>query len=415
MTGFVLAAAAAVFIVLVLLLRPFLGKTAAGGVASQRQLNTSIYREQLARLDQDQAEGLLGKEDYAQARAELQRRLLEDTQEADATAKLHAPRKTMAAVALAVPIAAAALYLTIGNPGSLSPAGAGAHMAQQQDLEVLVASLARKLEKEPDNLKGWAMLARSYKVMGRNAEAELAFEHAGAFIDDDAQMLANYADVAASNAGGSFKGKPAQLIAKALKADPQNPMALWLSGTEALSSNEYDRALATWGRLMPLLAPGSDDERMLKGAMDEVRARAGKGAPLAALSSANAAAASPAKTAAAPAAKAGVSGTVELEPALKAKAAPGDIVMVIARLPGTRVPLVVMRAPASQLPLKFSLDDSMAMNPQALLSTASEVEVEARVSRSGMAKPESGDLLSAAQVVKVGASNVALRVAQVRP
>jgi len=414
MTGFVVGALLTLALTLALLLRPFYFRKGATAVASQRQLNAAILREQLAKLEQDLADGTLAVEDYGQARAELQRRVLQDTTDADAAPTLRTPRRTMLAVALSVPAMALVLYMLIGNPGAmLSPSGAG-HVAQQ-DLEKMVAALAQKMEKEPDNLKGWAMLARSYKVLGRDQEAERAFERAGAFIDDDAQMLANYADVAASNAGGNFQGKPVKLIEKALKADPQNAMALWLSGTEALSRNDYDRALATWGRLQPLLAPGSEDERMLQSAIDEIRARAGKGPATPAVTAAAAAAPTNAKGAASPAPAAGVSGTVELAPALKASAAPGDTVMVIARLPGTRIPLAVMRAPASQLPLKFTLDDSMAMNPQALLSTAGQVEVEARISKTGMALPAAGDLLSSAQVVKIGASGVTLRVAQVRP
>jgi cytochrome c-type biogenesis protein CcmH len=415
MTGFVVGAIVTLALTLAVLLRPFYLRRSASATASQRQLNTAILREQLAKLDQDLAEGTLGAEDYGQARAELQRRVLQDTSEADATPTLRAPRRTMAAVGLTVPVVALGMYMLIGNPGIMTADPAGGAHANQQELARMVDLLAKKMEKEPDNLQGWAMLARSYKVLGRSQEAELAFEHAGSFIDNDAQALANYADVAASNAGGNFKGKPAMLIAKALKADPQNAMALWLSGTEAMSRNDYDTALATWGRLLPLLAPGSEDEKMLRGAMEEVRARAGKPLPLAAATpSAATAMASQAQPAGAPPSTAGVSGTVELAPGLKSKTTPSDIVMVIARLPGTRVPLAVMRAQASDLPLKFRLDDSMAMNPQSLISTAREVEVEARVSRTGMAKAEAGDLLSGAQTVKVGAADVTLRVAQVR-
>lgn len=414
MTGFVVGALVTLALTLALLLRPFYLRQGAAATASQRQLNTAILREQLAKLEQDLAEGTLGVEDYGQARAELQRRVLQDTTEADAAPTLRAPRRTMLAVGLTVPAVALGMYMLIGNPASMTDAAGGAH-AGQQDLVIMVEALARKLEKEPDNLQGWAMLARSYKVLGRGQEAELAFEHAGSFIDNDAQALANYADVAASNAGGSFKGKPAMLIAKALKADPQNAMALWLSGTEALSRDDYNTALATWGRLLPLLAPGSEDEKMLRGAIEEVRAKAGiKGAPLAASPAAPTTASTPTPAKTAAAAGPGVSGTVELAPAMRDKTRPSDVVMVIARLPGTRVPLAVLRAPASEFPMKFTLDDSLAMNPQALISTAKEVEIEARVSKTGMAKAEATDLLSAAQTVKVGSAGVTLRVAQVR-
>lgn len=397
MTVFLIVAAASVALVLVLLLRPFLWKSSGTGT-SHRQLNASIYREQLARLEQDLAEGSLGQQDYAQARAELQSRALQDTQEADTVATLRAPKKTLVALALLVPVAAFGLYALIGNPAGMAGVGGNA-AGSNQDVERMVSGLAAKLEKEPDNLKGWALLARSYKVMGRMAEAEIAFERAGAFIDNDAQMLANYADVAASNAGGRFAGKPAMLIAKALKADPDNAMALWLAGTSALEGKQYDKALGIWQRLAAQLPPGSEDARMLQGAIDEVQAQAGKGGSV---------------TGKSVHAAASVSGTVDLDASLKGKAAPGDTVMVIARAPGTRMPLAVLRAPASGLPLKFKLDDSLSMSPQALLSGASQVEVEARISKSGQAKAEPGDLISNVQTVSVGASGVALRVAQVR-
>jgi cytochrome c-type biogenesis protein CcmH len=88
--------------------------------------------------------------------------------------------------------------------------------------------------------------------------------------------------------------------------------------------------------------------------------------------------------------------------------------MVIARVPGTRMPVAVLRVRASDLPLKFTLDDSMSMSPQARISSASEVDIEARISKSGMARPEPGDLISGVQTVKVGAKDVTLKVAQVR-
>lgn len=413
MTGFVIAVAVIVALALVLLMRPYFRK-AGPSTTSHQDLNSAIYREQLAKLEQDLAEGTLGKDDYAQARAELQRRLLDESQEQGAAVTMHAPRKTMIGIALAVPLVAGAVYLAIGNPASMTAEGGGSgHMAGSQELEQMVAALASKLEKEPNNPQGWAMLARSYKAMGRTVEAEKAFDRAGSVIDGDASMLAAYADTVASNKGGQLAGKPVMLIQKALKADPDHAMALWLSGTADLEAGNYTQALKTWERLATLLQPGSEDARMLEGAINDVRARAGLAANLGA-----AAAAAPAATAAAATpAKAGgnVSGIVELDPALKGKAAASDTVMVVARLPGSRMPLAAVRLRASELPVKFVLDDSLSMNPQSPISAATEVELEARISKSGMAKAEPGDLISAPKTVKVGAQGVALRVAQVRP
>lgn len=401
MTGFIAVAAAAVAIVLVLLMRPFFRRLDASQ-NSRSQLNAAIYRDQFAKLEQDLAEGTLSRDDYAQARKELQRRVLEDNQAADETATVRAPRKTMVGIAIAVPVVAGALYLLLGNPGAMLggdglPPGHG-QMATQQDLEKMVAALAAKLESEPTNYKGWSMLARSYKAMNRPQEAQRAFEKAGSFIDDDAQALASYADVVATNAGGNLAGKPTELIQKALKVDPNNPMALWLQGTAQYQAQQYPKAAETWEKLAAMLPADSEDAKMLDGAIADARGKAGL----------------PPRAATAVAASgASVKGVVELDPAIKDKANPQDIVMVIARRPGVRMPLAVLRKQASQMPMQFTLDDSLSMDPSAKLSSAPEVEVEARISKTGLAMPNAGDLLSAPQTVKLGANNVTLRVAKV--
>lgn len=416
MMGFWIVGALAVVLVLALLFRPFLLKS-SNATVSRRQLNAAIYRDQLMRLDGDRAENTLADADYAQARAELQRRVIDDTAEDDAVSTLRAPRKTMLAVGLVLPIAAIGLYLLLGSPAALDST-AHQPQASAQDMERLTAGLAKKLEQDPTNLQGWAMLARSYKMLGRNAEAEQAFDKAGAFLDTDAQLLAIYADLAATNANDDFSGKPTQLIQRALKVDPENPMALWLAGTAAFRGGQFEAAARIWERLIQQIEPDSEDGRMLQDSIAAAYAALGKPAPKAAgkpvQSNGNAEPAS-AGTNANTNASASVRGQVVLDAALKAKAAPSDTVMVIARAPGSRMPVAVVRANVSELPLQFTLDDSLAMSPQARISAASQVEVEARISKSGMAQPESGDLISAVQTVKVGTSGIKLQVSKVRP
>ena len=142
----------------------------------------------------------------------------------------------------------------------------------------MVAGLAAKLEKEPDNFQGWAMLARSYKAMGRLEESERAFGRAGQVVEGDAQLLADYADVAAANAGGNFEGKPAELIAKALKLDPDNLQALWLSGSAAFERRQYAKSVAEWTRLKSLLPPESDDVKTLEESIAKARELGGAAA-----------------------------------------------------------------------------------------------------------------------------------------
>ncbi len=269
MTGFLAAAALAVALTLLLLLRPFLWRKAAPAAATHRQLNAAIYRDQFAELENDRAEGTLIEEDYRQARAELQRRVLDDAQD-ETVALPQAPKKTLLALALLLPAGAAALYFLLGNPEGLAPQQ---HRVSSQEVENMVANLAARLEKEPDNFEGWLMLGRSYKAMRRFGEAEKAFDRAAPLLEKDAQLLAVYADVVAANAGGSFDGKPLALIEKALKVDPNNLQALWLAGSAAFAGGRFGQAVTTWERLLKLLPPESEDAKQLASGIAEARAQ----------------------------------------------------------------------------------------------------------------------------------------------
>ena len=110
----------------------------------------------------------------------------------------------------------------------------------------------------------------------------------------------------------------------------------------------------------------------------------------------------------------GISGKIEISADLKSKVKSGDIVMVIARKPGERMPVAVLKTSVSEFPMNFSLTDALAMNPSSPLSQLSEASIEVRISKTGMAKPEVGDLISAVQIVKVGANNIRLVIDQVR-
>lgn len=253
---------------LVLLLLPFRRRQNNADI-SRKQLNAAIYRDEFAELDRDLAEGSLSQADYSQARAELQRRLLEDSDAAVAGTATTAPsRKLPIALLLALPIAAAMLYLLLGNPAALTPPPPEKRFTAD-DIERMVTGLAEKLEKEPGNQQGWVMLARSYKAMGRLAEAVQAYERAGSLVDTNADLLLDYADTQASVSG--FGDKVRQLLDKALKLEPNHPMGLWLRGTAAYDAKQYGKALADWELLLKQLPPDSEDAKVLQANIAEVR------------------------------------------------------------------------------------------------------------------------------------------------
>jgi cytochrome c-type biogenesis protein CcmH len=398
MTTFLIAAALLLAVSLALLTRPWWRRAGANG-ASRRDLNTTIYRDQLLELDRDRASGQLAEADHQTARAEIQRRLLEDAAQDDTqlVAPAHSMR-TLVALLLALPLLAAGIYFWLGNPAALNQMQRGDF--SQQDIDKMVAGLAAKLENEPDNLQGWAMLARSYKTMRRPAEAERAYEKAFALVEQDPQLLADYADLLASKTG-DLSGRPEQLIAKALTLDPDHLQSLWLAGTAAFNRADYAKAVQHWQRAQRQLPPESEDARMLAGIVEEAQQKMGSGkkSPVTA---------TPAATAPA------IRGRVELAAAMKAFATPSDTVFIVAReAGGGPMPLAAKRARVADLPMDFSLDDSDALMPSRPLSSAKAVQIEARVSKSGDAKSMPGDLSGSVGPVKPGAKSLRLVINKV--
>jgi cytochrome c-type biogenesis protein CcmH len=395
MTIFVISACLLLVLVLVLLLRPFIFSTKQEGT-SRRQMNAAIYREELDKLDVERDAGHLTSADYEIAHAELRQRLFQDTHEADDQSVMGSSKPTILVIVIFTALLSTGLYFLYGDAARVSQLQASQPMTQER-VEKMVAEFAAKMEQDPTNLKGWAMLARSYRILGRNEDALKAFERTGNFIDSDPELLAEYADTLVAKANGSFAGKPARLIQQALKLDPNNVLALWLSGTAAYQAGNYSAAVKTWERLTQQLPPGTDEARAVESSIADARSKGGIAV----------------QKLAAPSGKT-ISGKIVIAPELKKQVQSGDVMMVIARKPGERMPVAVLKLPVGEWPMSFVLNDALAMNPSTPLSTLSEVDIEVRVSKTGMAKAEAGDLLSAVQKVRVGATNVQLVVNQVR-
>ena len=393
MSSFLIPAFLLLVLVLVLLLRPFIFPPKVEAT-SRRQMNAAIYREELEKLEAERVAGVINSVDYEIAHAEMRQRLFQDTNEEDDRSVMGSSKVTVIGLCIFVVLLSAGFYWSLGDATRIAEQGAQQPMTQES-VEKMVAEFAVKMEKDPSNLEGWVMLARSYRILGRNEDAAKAYERAGNFIDSDPQLLADYADVLAANANGNFTGKPLKLINQALKLDPNNLMALWLSGTASYTTGNYKAAVQVWEKVAQQLPPETEESRSIQASIADARAKGGL----------------PSKTVVAPK---GISGKIEISADLKSKVKPSDILMVIARKPGERMPVAVLKTSVAEFPMSFSLTDALAMNPNALLSQLSDASIEVRISKTGMAKPEAGDLISSPQTVKVGASNVRLVIDRVR-
>lgn len=405
MTGFWIVAASLVALALAFVLRPLLARRPESGAGAGRdETNLAVYRDQLKELAVDLAAGTLAREQYDEARLEIERRMLADLAAPNAAARMPAPsRRAAIAVGVGVPVVATLLYLALGNPGALAPEALRDDRGfTLQQIETMVDRLAARLQENPDNLQGWIMLGRSYAVLNRYPEAVAAYANAVRRSPPDAQLLADYADALAMSQGRRLQGEPERLIAQALKIDPANVKALALAGTAAFERKDFRRAIAYWERILKLLPSDSEMAAAVRDSIADARALAGSSAKKA-----------PAPKAAAPAA-ASVSGTVRLAPSLAARASPDDTVFVFARpAEGSRMPVAVMRKRVRDLPAAFRLDDSMSMAQGAKLSEQARVVVGARVSRNGNAVPQPGDLEGYSAPVKPGDTGVIVLIGTV--
>lgn len=413
MTLFVCLAAALVVFVTARLLLPLLrapqSKAGQTGVANdRREANLAIFRDQLADLEREHRENLLSDDDLAQSKRELQRRLLEDVDAEGAaiTGQTASPagRSTALALLIALPLAAAAGYALLGNPRGLDPMQTQPQSrVTPEQVEAMVGKLAAKLKDNPDDANGWVMLARSYKTLGRFSEAAEAYSHAGKIVDQDAGLLADYAEILAQLNNGNLQGKPTQLLARALKLDPNEPQALLLAGAAASDRGDFAAAAGHWSNLLALLDPDSEETEALKNAVSKAR-------ELAEQRPANG------QSPKAAASAEGISGQVSLSPQLIAQAKPDDVLFVFARAEdGQRMPLAVVRSNAGSLPLRFNFDDSMALPGGKKLSEFKTVSIEARIAKAGKAQSSSGDLYGSISGIKPGKKGVNLIIDRVQP
>ena len=373
---------------------------------SQANANAKVYRDQILDLDREHDSGHISDEEWRQSRDELSMRLLEDTSAADdPVAKTEKPAVWTAVVlAVALPISAMGFYMWVGQPEALNPmALKSPEQVDQKDLAKLAETLADKLQSQPENLQGWVMLGRTYRTL-ENFDASLKAYDTALKLSADDDLQLERIEVMAMQRQGNFDGEPWRVIREILQKDPQHFGALLTAGSASYAEGKYADALKYWEQARKPLEANHPDLAGLENAIATVRDK--MGLPAKAASTGSSGPSGPAASAL------NVSGQISLSAALKAKASPNDAVFVYATpANGDRMPLAIMKTTVSQLPLNFTLDDSTAMTPERKLSTAGEVLIKVRVSKSGNAMPQSGDLTGASDgPVKVGAKGLKIEI-----
>lgn len=381
------------------------------------EINLSVLRDQMRELDADLAAGTIDASGHASAKLELERRVAEDVQPTVASAEV-APGKPWSAimVGLAIPVIAIPLYFYLGNPDAFKPAQvAGAHDSApevtEEQIASMVASLEQKLKVKPDDADGWYMLARSFHVMKKYSESADAYAKLVKLVPDNADLLADYADELALAQNRSLQGEPEKILAKALAIDPKNLKALALAGSAAFDRRDFQAAVMQWKKILLLVPPESETARSIMSSIGEAQSQAGDAGSLPSSMPSKIAPIVPEASPSTVNVENSVQGMVELDAALRFKVGETDTVFIFARAAeGPKFPLAVLRKQVKDLPLSFTLDDSMSMMPNAKLSNFAKVIVGARISKSGNATPNAGDFEGVTEAVKPGATGLKIRI-----
>lgn len=386
-------------------------------------------KKQLVQLSELHDAGALTAAQYAESKTALERRLLDAVLQGppDAAPAPTAVPQTQAGanrnragfglyagLAVSIVLIAGAGYWWTGSPGQAGLAGQASAPASEEasagkphatnfdQIAAMTDRLAARMQEQPDDAEGWAMLARSYSVLGRHPEALKAYEKAVALRKDDATLLADYADALAIKNNRRLAGEAIQQVQAALKIDPRNLKALSLAGTEAFDRKDYVRAATYWGQVVQLGPADNALVQQIGPSLTEARELAGLPA------------ATGLPAGSSPTAKVSdttVSGTVTLSAALRKDANADDTVFIFARAAeGSRMPLAIVRKQVRDLPIQFTLDDSTSMSPASKLSGTTKVIVGARISKSGNAMPQAGDMSGQSGVVSLGASGLQVEI-----
>jgi cytochrome c-type biogenesis protein CcmH len=421
MTVFWLAAVAMVVVALAFLVPPLVGRRAIRPTHRSGQ-NLAIARERLRDLRAEHRQGALSDAEFDKARRDLEDSLLvslaDDEEPAD---ERNTSPYWPVAIAVAVPVLAGTLYLVLGAPGAFEAPdrrpGVAAGGTDAPSVESLLARLEDRLAANPDDEQGWRILARTYLSLQRFDEAVKAFERLMALAGDDPEVMVQYADALAMQAGGDLSGRPSGLVERALSINPSEPQGLWLGGLAAESRGQYQLAIERWRRLMPLLGDDEQARAQVAGLIDRARSRAADEGVAVDDRSLPAVPTSPSGDRATAPGEATVTVRVRIDPALADRVRPDQIVFIFARaLDGPPMPLAVARRKVRDLPLEVELTDAMSMLPELRLSSFDTIQIGARVSASGQPAAASGDLEGLASPVRVASREpVLVTISKVLP
>lgn len=375
-------------------------------LSNRTKQNVMLAKARLQELEQDRNNGLLDDDAYSEAKQDIERALLQDvtgdSDEAQTEVQLMSKSSLYIAsgIAFLLPAVTVTLYLLLGSPAALKNSTPQQQLAGTNNVETeqhsndemlaMIAKLAQRLRDDPKNSEGWDLLARSYMSMKMYAQATDALQKLYALVGDDVEVLVRLADATAMVSDARFEGEAITLINKALAIQPDHPTALWLAGMAAQEKQQWSKAVDYWQRAKAVLVNNPQSQVELDRLIQYAQtATTGSGTE----SMASASGTESRNSQTEMSKGVGITVTVSLGEKYKKSLDKNTTVFILAQaIKGPPMPLAAVKKRVADLPITITLDDSMAMMPSHKISKYQQVRIIARVSKSGSARAQPGDI-----------------------
>lgn len=386
----------------------------------RREQNIFVANEQLAELELRFEQGEIESDAYQSTRDEIEQSLFSDVRETETQSQQEASKASILGTVLIVmliPVIAIPVYFKVGNTAftqeldskQSAKSSAGGQILQNADgtpdIDTMISGLQKKMEKNPENAKGWYMLGRSYMVIKRYPEAVTSYEKALKLKPNSADIMLSLADSLAMTNDGVVSGRPSRLIDRALEMQPNNLTGLWLGGMAARQQGNSLVAIERWTKALSQVSDPTE-RKEINSLISEATGQLSDSQKeqLSTSSKAVLEAPKPKKNIES-SSKGGITVSISLSEKMLERANPTDFVFVYAKaMSGPPMPLAAAKIQVKDLPTEIVLNDAMAMMPSMKISSFSEVIVGARVSKTGQPIPQNGDLFTEKKSIKLGMS-----------
>ena len=404
MLNFWIVCALLIIIALIIILPSLLSKQAPKDL-DRKKINRAVYEKKLLELESDRDNDLIEIEQFNIAKSDLERSLIDDLEDYKEEVVNRNNKVLPIIVLLFLPVIAVFTYLKLDNGLiSLDPefkAKMASQQTQMPDIDRAIAELEGKLKKDPNNIEGWQMLGRSYVVSKRFEDAADAYNKANELSDGaNPDILISYGEAKGLAAGNQFDQSAMTLFTKALKISPNNERGLWYAGLASYQLQNYKESVEYLEKLLQQVPNDQADVRSaLVKYLNDAKQKAGlevveldqqkDGTEKDSDSNSN------------------IIVNVTLSDELHNKFVTSDTLFIYARsMNGPKMPLALVKLTAGDLPATVTLDDSVSMMPSMTLSSMEQVEVIARISKTGQAIMQSGDIFGSVESVKTDQSEI---------